>query len=57
MRGMAHIGVLRALKTLGIEFDVVVGTSIGALVGAMVAIGGAPTAAHGRGGVGSFTGN
>lgn len=37
MRGMAHIGVLRALKTLGIEFDAVVGTSIGALVGAMVA--------------------
>ena len=39
MRGMAHIGVLRALKTLDIKFDAVVGTSIGALIGAMVAEG------------------
>lgn len=37
MRGMAHIGVLRALRTLGIPFDAIVGTSIGALIGAMVA--------------------
>ncbi len=37
MRGMAHIGVLKALATLGIEFDAVVGTSIGSLVGAMAA--------------------
>jgi len=37
MRGMAHIGVLRALRTLGIEYDAIVGTSIGALVGAMAA--------------------
>lgn len=34
---MAHVGVLRALRTLNIEFDAVVGTSIGALIGAMVA--------------------
>ena len=37
MRGMAHIGVLRALERLGLSFDAVVGTSIGALVGAMAA--------------------
>lgn len=39
MRGMAHLGVLRALRTLGLEFDAVVGTSIGALMGALVASG------------------
>jgi NTE family protein len=37
MRGMAHVGVLRALDTLGIHYDAIVGTSIGALVGAMAA--------------------
>jgi NTE family protein len=37
MRGMAHIGILRALETLGIRYDAVVGTSIGSLVGAMAA--------------------
>ena len=33
-RGFAHIGVLRALVQHGIEPDIVVGTSVGALVGA-----------------------
>ncbi len=37
MRGMAHIGVLKAMHRLGIHYDAVVGTSIGALVGAMAA--------------------
>jgi NTE family protein len=37
MRGMAHVGILRALRTLGIEVDAIVGTSIGSLVGAMYA--------------------
>jgi NTE family protein len=37
MRGMAHVGVLKALDTLGLEVDAIVGTSIGALVGAMAA--------------------
>lgn len=32
-RGWAHIGVLRALKQLGIEPDIIAGTSVGALVG------------------------
>ena len=39
MRGMAHVGVLKALTALGIEFDAIVGTSIGSLVGAMAAAG------------------
>ncbi|MFT5286488.1 MAG: NTE family protein [Planctomycetota bacterium] len=39
MRGMAHIGVLRALRDLGIKVDAIVGTSIGSLVGAMAASG------------------
>ena len=33
-RGLAHIGVLRALERAGIEVDMITGTSIGALVGA-----------------------
>jgi NTE family protein len=37
MRGMAHVGVLKAVRRLGLQFDAVVGTSIGALVGAMAA--------------------
>src|SRR5690348_17458858 len=36
-RGWAHIGVLQALQKSGIEPDVVCGTSIGALVGAVYA--------------------
>jgi len=32
-RGWAHIGVLRALKKLGFEFDMITGCSVGALVG------------------------
>ncbi len=35
-RGWAHIGVVRALRDLGIKPDVVAGTSVGAIVGAMV---------------------
>ena len=34
-KGFAHIGVLDALVRAGIEFDIVAGTSIGALVGAV----------------------
>ena len=39
MRGMAHVGVLKAMHRLGFKFDAVVGTSIGALVGSMAASG------------------
>ncbi|MEL6713404.1 MAG: patatin-like phospholipase family protein [Planctomycetota bacterium] len=35
MRGMAHIGVLRAIERAGIRIDGIVGTSIGSLIGAM----------------------
>lgn len=33
-RGIAHLGVLKVLKREGLKFDMVVGTSIGSLVGA-----------------------
>lgn len=33
-RGWAHIGAIRALNRLGIDFDIVAGCSAGALVGA-----------------------
>lgn len=36
-RGLAHIGVLRVLDSLGVRPDLVVGTSMGALVGALYA--------------------
>jgi len=39
MRGMAHIGVIRALVEARIEIDAIVGTSIGALIGARWAMG------------------
>ena len=39
LRGFAHIGVLRALEEAGIEPDIVVGTSAGAVVGAAYASG------------------
>ncbi|MBW6494031.1 MAG: patatin-like phospholipase family protein [Burkholderiaceae bacterium] len=38
-RGLAHIGVLRAIKEAGIEIDVIAGTGMGALIGAIFAAG------------------
>ena len=38
-RGFAHIGVLRALRELGVPVDLVGGTSIGAIIGAQIATG------------------
>jgi NTE family protein/lysophospholipid hydrolase len=38
-RGLAHVGVLRALEELGIPVDLIGGSSIGAIVGAQWAIG------------------
>jgi NTE family protein len=38
-RGLAHIGVLRAIEEAGITIDVIAGTSIGALIGAVYASG------------------
>ncbi|MCZ6468830.1 MAG: patatin-like phospholipase family protein, partial [Candidatus Dadabacteria bacterium] len=34
-KGFAHLGVMEVLTEAGIEFDVVAGTSIGALIGAV----------------------
>ncbi len=38
-KGLAHIGVLRVLDSLGVRPDLVVGTSMGAIIGAMYASG------------------
>lgn len=38
-RGFAHVGVLRVLEAEGLRPDVVVGTSVGSLIGALVADG------------------
>jgi NTE family protein len=39
IRGIAHVGVIRALKNAGIEIGAIAGTSAGALVGALIAAG------------------
>lgn len=39
VKGLAHIGALRAFEEEGIHFDFVAGTSIGSIVGAMYACG------------------
>src|SRR5690606_12547077 len=41
-RAFAHIGVLRVLAKAGARFDVVAGTSMGAIVGALYAAGTTP---------------
>ncbi len=38
-RGFAHIGVIRVLQREKINFDLIVGTSIGAFIGATYAFG------------------
>ncbi len=38
-RGIGHIGVIKAFEEMGVEFDVIAGTSAGSLVGAMYAYG------------------
>src|SRR5262245_59760207 len=37
-RGLAHIGVIRVLEACGIPIDMIAGTSIGALIGAVYAL-------------------
>ena len=39
MRGFGHIGVVRAMERLGLQVDEVVGTSMGAVIGALFAAG------------------
>jgi NTE family protein len=41
-KGFAHIGVMRVLEEAGIRVDLITGTSMGALVGALYAIGYTP---------------
>jgi len=41
-RGIAHIGVLKALEEMGVHIDVVAGTSAGSIVGALYAYGYSP---------------
>jgi len=41
-RGLAHIGVIRVLAEAGLEFDVVTGTSMGSILGALHATGYSP---------------
>ena len=41
-RGLAHIGVLKALEKAGIQVDLIAGTSIGALIGGAYATGMTP---------------
>ena len=38
-KGFAHIGVLRAMEELGIKPDIIVGSSMGAIVGACYSLG------------------
>jgi NTE family protein len=38
-RGLAHIGVLKVLRQAGIKIDFIAGTSMGALIGAVYALG------------------
>ncbi len=42
-RGFAHIGALQALEEAGIQVDVISGTSVGSIVGALYADGHSPT--------------
>lgn len=38
VRGFAHVGVIKALKDLGVPIDYIAGTSMGAIVGALYAL-------------------
>ena len=41
-RGIAHLGVIKALNEAGIKPDIIAGTSAGALVGALYCAGNSP---------------
>jgi NTE family protein len=41
-RGIAHVGVLEVLEREGIPIDIIVGTSMGGIIGASYALGGSP---------------
>lgn len=42
-RGIAHIGVLKVLEEAGIKVDYITGTSMGSIIGALLAVGYTPT--------------
>ena len=39
IRGMAYIGTIRALEELGIEYDIIGGSSVGSVIASLVACG------------------
>lgn len=39
IRGMAYIGTIRALEELGVEYDIIAGSSVGAIIAALIACG------------------
>ena len=39
VRGMAHIGVIKAMEEFGLDAKIVAGSSVGALIGALYANG------------------
>src|SRR5580700_7952259 len=38
-KGLAHIGILKAIDSAGLNVDYITGTSMGAIIGAMYAVG------------------
>ena len=38
-RGMAHVGIIRELETIGIRPDIICGSSVGSLIGAACILG------------------
>ena len=38
-KGLAHIGILKAIDSAGLKVDYITGTSMGAIIGAMYAVG------------------
>lgn len=39
IRGAAHVGVVKAMEELGIEYDTIAGSSVGSIVAALLAVG------------------
>ena len=38
-KGLAHIGILKAIDSAGLKIDYITGTSMGAIIGALYAVG------------------
>ena len=39
IRGLAYVGAIRAMEELGIEYDIVGGSSVGSIIAALIAVG------------------